>query len=681
MDQRNNADDDRRPDPDALLKEIEREDEKRGRLKIFLGYAPGVGKTYAMLQEAHILKNRGVDIVIGIVETHKRAETQSLLADIENVPRRQIEYEGMVLEEMDLDAVLARRPDAVLVDELAHTNPPDARHPKRYQDVEELLASGIDVYTTVNIQHFSSQTDVVSQITGIKVQETVPDSLLDRADEVQVIDIPLEELFQRLKEGKVYIPEQARRAVRNFFQRGNLVALRELTLTLVARKMDTELLNYMKSRAISGPWPAGERIMVCIAPNPYAPQLLRRAYKIARDAHAELYAVYVSTPAVTDLSDREKGNLTEALNLAEEMGAKVVTLTGKDIAEELLRFATERNITRIVIGKPLRSTLQNFWRSSPVHQLMHARTDFELHLVTPTLEDQKPQHRQASGKLSFDMREYGMTVAMVAAVTALNFVLESLVDTRSLVFIYLIATIASALFFGTIPSIVASAISLLTFDFFFVEPRYSFTMLHSYDVVNVVIFLLTSIVVGQLVKTTRLQNIALQVRLSRISLIEEMSKEFMTLPPVEQLVGNFVETSPQWSGALSMLRTTILDEISNVTVKYVERVITEPSFVLLRGDGEKLKVWARSDSESDLTAHEMTVAEWVYNHGEMAGAGTQTLPNVALFFVPMKALEETVGILGVRGEFKALLLDQRRLLSAVSNLSALALARWVNVRL
>ncbi len=678
MERTGSPEENKRPDPDALLKEIKLEEEKKGRLKIFLGYAPGVGKTYTMLQEAHVLKNRGEDVVVGIVETHKRSETQALLENLEVIPRQQVEYGGIVLEELDVNAIIARNPSVVLVDELAHTNAPDSRHPKRYQDVEELLNHGVDVYTTVNIQHFESQVDVIAKITGVRVQETVPDSVLDRADEVQVIDIPLEELFQRLKEGKVYIPERAKQAMQSFFLRGNLVALRELTLTLVARKMDSELLNYMKAKAISGPWPAGERIMVCIAPNPYAPQLLRRAYKIAKDSHAEWYAVYVSTPALRDLSDSAKIHLTGALNLAEELGAKTVTVLGTDIAQEILRFANENNITRIVIGKPLRSKVFDFLKSSPVNRLLYAETGFELHLVTPATEQKEVLGKPAAKRFTFSPKDYGVALAMVAAVTALNFLLEGFIHPRSLVFIYLIATIASALFFGTVPSIVASIISLLTFDFFFVEPRYSFTMHHSYDIVNTVVFLFTSIVVGQLVKITKQQNLALQLRLQRVGLLEEMSKEFLMLPPVEQLIGGFLQDSKEWDNIMPLLRTTVLDELGHITIKYIAKVIDAPSFVLFKGQLERLQVWGRSKSETDLDPHEMAVAEWTYVNGEVAGAGTQTLSNINVFFMPMKALEETVGVIGIQYEFKNLLLDQRRLLGAISNVSALAVARWAS---
>ncbi|MGD0658113.1 MAG: DUF4118 domain-containing protein [Syntrophorhabdales bacterium] len=666
-----------RPDPDALLREIERGEAKRGRLKIFLGYAPGVGKTYAMLQEAHVLQDRGEDVVAGIIETHRRAETEALLDKLEVIPRRRVEYQGMVLSEFDLDAVIKRKPAIVLMDELPHTNAPNSRHPKRYQDVEEILDAGIDVYTTINIQHFESQVDVVAQITGIRVQETVPDTVLEQADEVQVIDIPLEELTQRLKEGKVYIPEQARRAMESYFQRGNLVALRELTLTLVARKMGAELLNYMKAKAITGPWAAGETVMVCIGANPYALQLLRRAYSIANDANAEWYAVYVSSPSIKELSEKEKLYLTEALNLAEELGAKVITLTGTDVAGEILRFAREHNITRIVLGKPLRSRLGSLFKASPVFRILHASAQFELHVVTPVREKEPPAVAKQR-KVGIELRPYPMVVAMVAAITLVNFLLSYLVNPVSLVFLYLLAVIGTALRFGTIPSIVACALSILTFDFFFTEPRLSFLMYRAHDIINAVIFLFTSIVVGQLAKITSQRNFALQLRLTRVALIEEMSKEFFMLPPVEQLIGGFMQHAEEWKAVLPLLRTTVLDDVSHIIIKYVSKVIEAPSYVLFKQDG-RLRVWSKSGTKADLESHEMAVAEWAFTHGESAGAGTQTLSSARVFFIPMKSGDEVVGIIGVEHEFRNLLPEQRRLLGAIASLAALGAIRWAKV--
>ncbi len=677
MEIKKNHDDEARPDPEALLKEVQREEAKRGRLKIFLGYAPGVGKTYAMLNEARVLKKRGEDVVVGIVETHGRVETEELLKGLEVIPRWRVPYQNIVLEELDLDAILARRPTVVLVDELAHSNAPGSRHPKRYQDIEELLDNGIDVYTTLNVQHFESLNDVLEKITGIRMQETLPDTFLDRADEVQVVDIPLEELFERLKEGKVYIPKQAERAMQNFFQRGNLVALRELMLTHAAHKMDTELLNYMRAKAISGPWPVGERLMVCIAPSPYAKQLLRKGYQIAKDAHAEWYAVHVSTPALKEMSDKDKAYIAEALNLAGELGAKIATLSGTDVANEIVRFAREYNINHIVIGKPLHSMLVGFFKGSPASRLLHTPSEFELHLITPTVEKKEIEVKPAPERFTLNPKEYIVTALMVAAVTLLNFFLEGFVNRIALVYIYLIVTIASALLFGMGPSVFASIISLLTFDFFFTEPRYSFTMYHPHDVINVLVFFFTSIIVGQLAKITKRQNLLLQLRVRRVTLIEEMSKEFLMLPPVEQLVGGMVQDSKEWENVLTLFRTTVLDHISNIAIKYLSKIMDAPSFVLFSGRDKRLQIWARSKPDIDLTTNEMAVAEWTYAHGEPAGAGTQTLPSVKLFFIPMKTLEETIGVIGVQFDFKNLLLDQRRILGVISNLSALAASRWV----
>jgi len=679
MEEKKTPKDTTRPDPEALLKEVQREEAMRGRLKIFLGYAPGVGKTYTMLNEARTLKKRGEDVVVGVVETHGRVETEELLKGLEVIPRRRVEYQGIVLEELDLDAILQRRPAVVLVDELAHTNAPGSRHPKRYQDIEELLENGIDVYTTVNVQHFESLNDVVEKITGIRMQETLPDTFLDRADEVQVIDIPLEELFERLKEGKVYVPRKAERAMQNFFQRGNLVALRELTLTHAAHKMDAELLNYMRAKAISGPWPAGERVMVCVAPSPYAKQLLRKGYQIAKDAHAEWYAVYVSTPALKGMSDKDKAYIAEALNLAGELGAKIATLSGTDVATEILRFARENNINHIVIGKPLHSMLLGFWKGSPASRLLHTPSEFELHLITPTVEKKEVEVKVKPERFALNPKGYLFTILMVLAVTLLNFFLEGFVNRMSLVYIYLIVTIASALLFGTGPSLFSSVVSLLTFDFFFTEPRYSFTMYHPHDVINVLVFFLTSIIVGQLANITKRQNLLLQLRVRRVTLIEEMSKEFLMLPPVEQLVGGLVQSTDEWKNILTLFRTTVLDHISHIAIKYLSMIIDAPSFVLFKGKEGRLQVWARSRPDTDLTPNELAVAEWTYSHGEPAGAGTQTLPNIKVFFTPMKSLDETIGVMGIQYEFKDLLFDQRRLLGIISNLAALSAARWVKI--
>ena len=621
-----------------------------------------------------------MDVVAGIVETHKRADTDALLAGLEIIPRKSIEYNGLLVSEMDLDAILTRHPAVVLVDELAHTNIEGSRHPKRYQDIEELLEQGIDVHTTVNIQHFESMNDAVAKITGVRMQETLPDTFFDRTDEVQVVDIPWEELIQRLKEGKVYFPEQAKRAIENFFQRGNLFALRELMLTLVARKMDSELINYMRAKAIPGPWPATEKLVVCIADSPYAKQLIRKAYAIAKDVHAEWYAVYVLPTGLTDPSGQAKVYLTDALNLAEELGAKIMTLSGNDVAEEIIRFARENNITRIVIGKPLRSTIVEFFKRSPVSRLLRASGDFELHLITPTIEGKKEDILPPPRQTAFNVSPYLMALGMIAMITLINLVLQRVVDPSSLVYIYLIATSVSALLFGMWPSIFTSIMSLITYDFFFTIPKYSFTMKDPKEIINVLVFLFTAIIIGQLVKIVKKQNISLQLRLERVALIEEMSKEFLTLPPLEQLVEGLAAFSQETMNTLAFLRTTIINDISNITIKYVQKVINVPCFVLFKEKKGDLQLWAKSSPDLEINQNDLAVAQWTFSHGEIAGAGTETLPSISYCFLPIKSQEEEIlGVVGIQYDFKNLLPEQRRILGTISNLTSLVAARWVKI--
>jgi two-component system sensor histidine kinase KdpD len=379
------------------------------------------------------------------------------------------------------------------------------------------------------------------------------------------------------------------------------------------------------------------------------------------------------------MSDSDKAYIAEALNLAEELGGKIATLSGTDVASEILRFAREYNINHIVIGKPLHSMLLGFWKGSPASRLLHTPSEFELHLITPTVEKKEVEVKPTPERFTLNAQDYLLTTLMVIAVTLLNLFLQKFVNPMSLVYIYLIATIASGLLFGTGPSVFSSVISLLTFDFLFVEPKYSFTMYHPHDIINVVVFFLTSIIIGQLVKITKRQNLVLQLRIKRITLIEEMSKEFLMLPPVEQFVGGLVQNSSEWKNVLTLFRTTVLDHISHIAIKYLSKIIDAPSFVLFSGKDGRLQVWARSNPEIDLTTNEMAVAEWTYTHGEPAGAGTQTLTSINVFFIPMKSLEETIGVIGIQYDFKNLLFDQRRLLGVISNLSALAAARWVKI--
>src|SRR5436190_10528473 len=382
-------DPEQRPSPEALLEAARREHDGAGRLKIFVGAAPGVGKTYEMLQSAHAKLKAGADIVVGFVETHGRAETEALLRGLEVIPRRRVEYKGRTLEEMDLDAVLKRRPSLVLVDELAHTNAAGGRHPKRYLDVEELLAAGIDVYSTMNVQHVESLNDIVARITRIRVRETVPDSVVDSADEVELVDITPADLIARLGEGKVYIREQAQRAVKHFFSPGNLTALRELALRRTAERVDDQMLSYMREHAITGPWGAGERVVVCVDPGPDAANTVRAAKRTADGLDAELIALYVETGRHALLSEAEQARLAEALRLAEQLGAEVARAPGRSVVEEILAFARSRNVTRVVVGKSRRSRWFELRHGSVVDQLVRSGSGLAIE-VAPSGDAPQP---------------------------------------------------------------------------------------------------------------------------------------------------------------------------------------------------------------------------------------------------------------------------------------------------
>jgi two-component system sensor histidine kinase KdpD len=669
-----------RPDPDALLSEIKRNDSKRGKLKIFLGYAPGVGKTYSMLLEAHALKKRGLDVVIGYVETHKRAETNALLEGIEIIPRRSISYKNMIMEEMDVDSIIQRNPQTVLVDELAHTNVFGSRHPKRYLDVKEILEQGIDVLTTVNIQHFESQNDIVSQITGVRVQETIPDSFFDEADEIRLIDIPLEELLQRLKEGKVYLPEQAQRAIQNFFRKGNLTALREITLRKVASKIDSELVNYMKARAIDGPWPVQDKIMVCISASPFSKQLVRRAYNLAYDSGIEWYAVYVSTPKFRNLTQNQQVYLSDALNLAEKLGAKIFTLSGSDIADEIISFAKNKNITSVIIGKPLKSSLYEFLKRSPTHKLMHDQSSFDVQLITPTSESKndKPDVSIKKRKYEISIRNYLVSFLLLLPLTLLIGILERFITAPSFEIIYLIAPIIAALLYGVGPAIFTSVMSVLFYDFFFIEPKYTFMINRPEHLISLLIFLAVSLVVSNLIKQSKNQYSALKMRLESLSLIEDLSKELLNIPLHEEILKEFDSTTNQPNNFLKLIKTTIQEEISQIVVKYILKVVKADCVVLLKDDNSNLILMAKSSSKIELSTKELGVADWTFNKNLPAGCGTENLTEILWFFLPLvHSSESTIGVIGINFDYKELFLEQKNLINTILKLSSMAIANWI----
>src|SRR5215831_15211962 len=485
---------DQRPLPEALLEAAKREQGGLGRLKIFVGAAPGVGKTYEMLQSAHARLKGGADIVIAFVETHGRPETEALLRGLEVIPRKRIFYKDQILEEMDIDAVIARRPKIALVDELAHTNAPGSRHPKRYLDVEELLSRGIDVYTAVNIQHIESLNDVVAQITHVRVRETVPDSVFDRADAIELIDLTPDDLIQRLKEGKVYVPKQAERALEHYFSPGNLTALRELALRRTADRVDEQLLTHMQANAIAGPWAAGDRILVCVSEDPRAAGLVRYTKRLADRLHAPFTAVSIETRRSLQLSDAERDRLADTLRLAEALGGEALTIpgVGRRIADDVVKFAHANNVTQIIIGKSTRSRWFEMTRGSVVHDLVRRSGNITVHVIAgdelPAGPALKTAVQTAARAEPFDARPYLMALLITTIGLGVAAVIKPHFGVENVDLVFLTAVVGVAVRYGLGPSLLASIAASLAYNFFFLPPIYTLTITDPTNITAFVFF-------------------------------------------------------------------------------------------------------------------------------------------------------------------------------------------------
>src|SRR3954469_25464704 len=456
-------DPEQRPSPEALLEAARREDSGAGRLKIFLGAAPGVGKTYEMLQSAHARLQAGVDIVVGVVETHGRIETEALLDGLEIIPPRKIDCKDQVLEEMDLDALIARRPELALVDELAHTNAPGSRHPKRYLDIDELLSHGIDVATAVNIQHIESLNDVVAQITHVRVRETLPDSVFDRADDIELIDLTPDDLIQRLKEGKVYVPKQAERALEHYFSPGNLTALRELALRRTAERVDEQLLTHMQANAIAGPWAAGERILVCLSEDPRAAGLVRYTKRLADRLHAPWTAISIETRRTLQFTNEQRDRLADNLRLAEALGAETLTIpgVGRRIADDVIHFAQANNVTQIIIGKSTRSWGFELMRGSVVHDLVRRAGNISVHVIAGDEQGvAKPAVQTTARSDPFNPRPHLMALLFVAIGLAAAALIQPMFGgIENLDLVFLTAVVGVAARYGLWPSLLASVVA------------------------------------------------------------------------------------------------------------------------------------------------------------------------------------------------------------------------------
>ena len=645
-------DPDLRPSPEAFLSAAEQEG--RGRLKIFLGAVPGVGKTYAMLEAAQVRKREGIDVVVGVVETHGRLETEALLHDLEIIPRRELEYRNRAFDEMDLDAILARRPQLILVDELAHTNIPGSRHPKRYLDVEELLAADIDVYTTVNIQHLESLNDTVAQITGTRVRETIPDRILDGAAEIELVDLSPDELLQRLREGKVYVPEQAQRAIQRFFRLGNLTALRQLALRRTAERVDEQMQTYMQAHAIPGPWPAGERILVGVSSSPHSSSLVRAARRMAHRRHAEWLALYVETPRHHRLSDVDRDRVAQTLRLTEQLGGEAVTIPGQNVAEDLIRYAQSRNVTEVIIGRSLRSGWSELWRASIVYDLISKSGNIDVHVINEA-DEGSPRTPTSPVLQRPAIHTYVLSAAAVCVAGVTAKILESFLAFPNLSMVFLIAVLFSAVTWGLGPSILASILSLLVYNFFFVSPIFTFTVANPQDILALVVFLITAVLTSNLAARVRYQADAAKHREARTAALYALSR---------QIAG---------AAGLSDVLRAIVTQVAQILGAKVVALLPEADQLVLK---------AGHPADMQLTAAERAAATWAWQHNQPAGRGTDTLPGGEWFYLPLGTAQGTVGVLGLQFETPEVVIspDQRRLLEALAGQAAVAIERTRLVR-
>ena len=633
-----------RASPDALLALAKKEG--RGHLKIFLGAAPGVGKTYAMLTAARSEMQGGRDVVAGLIETHGRRETEALVEGFPLLERKPIVYRNQMVREFDLDGALARRPSLLLVDEYAHTNVPGSRHPKRWQDVDELLDAGIDVWTTLNIQHLESLNDVVQKISKIRVRETVPDSVFDKAGEIVLVDFPPDELLKRLAEGKVYVQDTAARAVEHFFKPQNLTALRELALRRAAERVDASLIERMQAQAIEGPWAAGERILACIGPDLVSPAVIRTAKRLADLMDAPWMAVTVERPGA-NLDHGARQRIDEAMALAQSLGGEAQTLTGADVPAELLRFAKFENVTQIVIGRSRGGYLSEVLRRSLPHELVRRTQDIAIHVVTREAEA-LPQPASAPRKGEIAPLPFLYAALAVAAALAVGKGLTALTPIPNLSMVFMLSVLLIAVSFGVWPAVFASFLSFLVYNFFFIPPLYTFTIAEPFELLALVIFLIVAIISSALAGRVRQQATVAAARMRATRRLYEFTRR------------------------LSGLAT--LDAVAEGAAGEIHASLGRGVVVLLAQDGD-IALTAAWPPEDALDAAATTAARWAYGHGEPAGADTGTLPTIPWYFIPLRLASRILGVIGVARGDSVLDSEARALLDTLAEQTAAALDR------
>ncbi len=611
-----------RPDPDALLALAG--GEGRGKLTLFLGAAPGVGKTFAMLTRARRLKADGIDIVVGLVETHGRTETAALLEGLEVLPRRQVSHQGRQIEEFDLDAALARRPDIIIVDELAHTNAPDSRHPKRYLDIEELLAAGINVWSAMNIQHLESLSDVVAEITGVPVRERVPDIILQRADDVLLVDLAPAELIERLKEGKVYLPENAQRAVDSFFRLGNLTALREMALRRTADRVDDQMVDYLKQNAIEGPWQTTERLLVCIGADRLSEKVVRTAARLASGLNAPWLVISIeradSPPPRPEVSQR----LAATFKLAESLGAETRRVTGQDFVEEILKTARREHVTQIVIGGRRQTFLASLLRKSLPDALIERVSGLGIHVVTSE-EPSPPSPPEWTLRRWFLVKdpkwEIGLPVGAVAVASYLGTMIEHFVDLPNVSLLYLLAVLISAVYAGYFAALLAAVLSALAYNFFFIPPVSTFTIASPHEVFGLIVFIIAALIAGGLASRLSDQAATASRRAASTQALYDFSRKLSGTVKADDVI---------WA-AVTQMQASLRRDV-----------------VLLSATGGELALAAAWPPDTELDVTDMTAARWAMEKNEPAGNGTGTLPNSPFQFRPLGASAGVAAVVGYR---------------------------------
>lgn len=641
-----------RPSPEALLKQAARaEGGGRGRLKIFLGAAPGVGKTYAMLSAARQRLAEGGEVVVGLVETHGRAETAALVEGLERVPLRLVAYKGQTLEEMDLDALLARHPGLALVDELAHTNAPGSRHPRRSADVEELLAAGIDVWTTLNIQHLESLNDVVARITRIRVRETVPDSLLDLADEIEVVDITPEDLLTRLREGKVYARRTAARAMAHYFSPGNLTALRELALRRTAESAEARLREHMQAHAIEGPWPAGERILVCVTRAASGAALVRYGRRLAERLHAPWTALFVETPRHARRTEAERDAIADSLRLAEELGGESAVVPGREVPATILAYAREHNFSAIVVGKPVRPRWRRLLRPPVAEAVIAAAGEIPVHVVGGERPPAAPLRLPKLPRGAGDLRPYLISFAATVAATLIGIGLREVLAVGSVALAYLTTVLAVGAFFGLGPSLFACVLGVAAYNFFFLPPLYTFTIADPENVTALVFFLIAALIAGNLASRVRAQALTARTRARTTEQLYQFSRKLAGIGGLDDLL---------WAVAYQ------------IAAMLEVRVV-----VLLAEETGGIAVRAGYPPEDALDEADLAAATWCWRHLRPAGRGADTLPGARRLFLPLRTAAGAVGAVGVDRDEEGppLAPPERRLLDALADQAAVAIER------